>query len=92
MVSYIGPIRGYQARKAELRAQEVTLTKLRHDRDRLRSELAGAQSRDAIEQRARELGYIKRGEQQYRVTNIEPPPDSGGGGAKGIGAWFPPVA
>ena len=37
MVSYIGPVRGYQSRKTELRAQQVTLSKLLKERDALRA-------------------------------------------------------
>ncbi len=90
-ISYVGPIRGYQSRKAELRSQQVVLTRLLKERDGLRAKVAGSQTKAAIEQRARELGFIKPGERQYRINNIEPDPNTTRG-AKGIGAWFPPVA
>lgn len=91
MVSYIGPVRGYQSRKTELRAQQVTLSKLLKERDALRAQVAGGQSKGSMEQRARELGFIKPGERQFRVTNVEPDPTVTQGG-KGIGSWLPPVA
>ncbi len=91
VVSYIGPIRGYQSRKTELRAQQVTLSKLLKERDALRAQVAGGQSKASREQRARELGFIKPGERQFRVNNIEPDPTAAPG-SKGIGSWLPPVA
>ena len=66
MVSYIGPVRGYQSRKTELRAQQVTLSKLLKERDALRAQVAGGQSKGSMEQRARELGFIKPGERQQK--------------------------
>jgi cell division protein FtsB len=90
-ISYVGPIRGYRSHHAELREQQVTLGKLIKERDELRATVSAPQTPEAIEQRARELGFIKRGELLYRVRNLEPDP-SAGRGRRGIGSWFPPVA
>lgn len=91
LVSYVGPIRGYRSHRAELRTQQVTLSKLVRERDALRRSVDKPLDTDFVEQRARELGFILPGEVQYRVKNIEPDPESGRGRA-GIGSWFPPVA
>ncbi len=77
VVSYIGPIRGYRAKRAELRGQEVALQRLIVERDSLRHALRQIKNPAVMESRARELGFMKEGEVQYRVTGLEQPADSG---------------
>ncbi len=90
-VSYVGPVRGYQERKAELREQQRHLANLLRERNALRDRVSTRLTPDVVEQRARELGFIAPGERQYRIKGIDPEPDTGGG-PRGIGSWFPPVA
>lgn len=93
IVSYIGPVRGYRHHQAELRVQEQQLRDLTRQRDTIRAELAKSNTPAAIEARARELGYIKPGEVQYRITDLERPADAERArGDVGIWNWFPTVA
>lgn len=76
VVSYAGPIRGYRAKRADLRSQQIALRALITERDGLRQELRQIQKPAVMEARARELGFMKRGEVQYRITGSD-----GAGGA-----------
>lgn len=91
VISYVGPIRGYHSRMSELRDQQQNLNSLIKQRDALRDAVSGPQTVEVIEQRARELGFMRPDEIQYRVRKIDPDP-AAQRGTKGIGSWFPPVA
>lgn len=92
VISYVGPVRGYRTRQAELRQQEIELRNLVKERDRIRERLAKSNTRAAIEARAREIGFIKPGEIQYRVEGLGPPSaPSSTKAAGGLGSWFPTV-
>lgn len=92
VISYVGPIRGFRTRQAELHQQELELRSLMKERDRIHDRLAKSNTPAAIEARAREIGFIKPGEVQYRIEDLGPAPDPDGTkGAGGLGSWFPTV-
>jgi len=78
VVSYVGPIRGYREKRAELRTQEIALQKLITERDGIRHALREVKNPAVMESRARELGFMKEGEVQYRVTGLDGADDADG--------------
>ena len=70
-VSYLGSVRGYLAQRDELGRQQVALTALNAERDRIRARLEALDDPEVAEARARELGYVEVGEMPIRVTGLE---------------------
>jgi hypothetical protein len=93
LVSYVGPVRGYLAQRAELAAQRAALEDLRERRDALREQLTAIARPEVLERRARELGLALPGERTYVVRGLPPP---GGAAAApeededgGLFGWIP---
>lgn len=89
MASYLGPIRGYRQRQAELRGQEIALKELMVERDLLSARISEIKNPAVLEARARQLGYMKPGEIPFRVNGLD-----GASGTSGIWDWIanPPGA
>lgn len=73
LVSYVGPVRGYLAQRAELATQRAALADLREQRDMLRDQVTAISRDEVLERRARELGLALPGERTYVVRGLPPP-------------------
>jgi cell division protein FtsB len=71
---YYHPLRTYFATKHHLGAASTQVAQLDTQRRQLREQLTAASSNDSLAREARELGYVRPGEQLFIV--------------KGINAWL----
>lgn len=78
VVAYVGPLRAYRSRQAELHSQEIALQGLIAQRDQARTRISEVTNPAVREARARQLGYMKPGEIPFRVTGLDAESGSGG--------------
>ncbi len=71
---YYHPLRTYLATRHELDSARTQVSQLAAQRRQLRQQLSASSSTDSLAREARELGYVRPGEQLFIV--------------KGIGAWL----
>ena len=68
---YYHPIRTYFATKHELGATRTEVARLQAEKNDLTRRLAAASSNEALARAARELGYVRPGEQLFIVKGVE---------------------
>jgi cell division protein FtsB len=68
---YYHPIRAYFSTKAELGSTRADVQRLQEQKDELAQRLSAASSTQALARAARELGYVRPGEQLFIVKGIE---------------------
>ena len=67
---YYHPLRTYLSARSQLGAQETAVSKLSAEKRELQARLAASTSMDALARQARELGYVRPGEQLFIVKGI----------------------
>jgi cell division protein FtsB len=68
---YYHPIRAYFSTKAELGSTRAEVRRLQEQKDQLAQRLSAASSPQALARAARELGYVRPGEQLFIVKGID---------------------
>src|SRR5438105_3733705 len=67
---YYHPLRTYLGTRHELESARTQVSQLASQRQRLRQELSASTSTDSLAREARELGYVRPGEQLFIVKGI----------------------
>ena len=68
---YYHPLRTYFTTRHELDAVSTRVAQLATQKRQLREQLSAASSTDSLARQARELGYVRPGEQLFIVQGIE---------------------
>jgi cell division protein FtsB len=68
---YYRPLKSYVETRSSLEERQAEVRELRAKRDELARRLEEADTREALERRARKLGLVKPGEQLFIVKGIE---------------------
>jgi cell division protein FtsB len=68
---YYHPIRAYFSTKAELGSTRSEVRRLQEQKNELAQQLSAASSTQELAHAARELGYVRPGEQLFIVKGIE---------------------
>jgi cell division protein FtsB len=70
-LSYIHPLRGYQAAQARVKERRVDLAALQRENTQLERRLALSGKDSFLEREARRIGLVRPGERLYIVKGVE---------------------